>query len=154
MIIDKGAEEGIVSNMAVIAPSGVVGIIDRVSAHFSSVVSLLHPNTRISAKVMPINQIGAISWDDGNPEEVTLHDIPQHLSVNIGDSVFTSGYSAVFPENILIGIVKNKTSNTNNSFLNISVKLAVNFNYINHVYIVKNLYKNEIDTLKAGFKHE
>ena len=154
MIIDKGAKDGITPDMAVIAPQGVVGIVDNVSSHFASVVTLLHPNSRLSAKVMPINQLGTILWDTGNPEEVTLHDIPQHLSVEVGDKVITSGYSTVFPADIPIGEVSIKKSNVNNSFLNITVKLSTPFDKLNHVFVVKNLYRDEIDTLKNKFKNE
>ena len=83
-----------------------------------------------------------------------LVDIPQHLTVNIGDSVFTSGYSNVFPANILIGTVAKKMDNAKNTFLTIKVKFATNFNNINSVYLVKNLYKAEIDSLKKNFKNE
>jgi rod shape-determining protein MreC len=154
MIIDKGAEDGITPDMAVIAPQGVVGIVNNVSTHFASVVTLLHTNSRFSAKVMPINQLGTILWDTENPEEVTLHDIPQHLSVEVGDKVITSGYSTVFPADIPIGEVSNKKSNTNNSFLNITVKLSTPFDKLNHVFVVKNLYRSELDTLKNKFKNE
>jgi rod shape-determining protein MreC len=154
MIIDKGAEDGITPDMAVIAPQGVVGIVDNVSAHFASVVSLLHPNSRLSAKIMPINQLGTILWDTENSEEVTLHDIPQHLNIEVGDKVITSGYSTVFPADIPIGEVSSKKSNTNNSFLNITVKLSTPFDKLNHVFVVKNLYRSELDTLKNKFKYE
>jgi rod shape-determining protein MreC len=154
MIIDKGAEDGISSDMAVVAPQGAVGIVDNVSSHFASVVTLLHPNARLSAKIMPANQLGTVLWDTGNPEEATLHDIPQHLNVEIGDKVITSGYSTVFPANILIGEVSSKKSNINSNFLNITVKLSAPFDKLNHVFIVKNLYHTELDTLKKQFKDE
>ena len=103
---------------------------------------------------MPVNQIGTVIWEDNNPEEVSLHDIPQHLAVNIGDSVFTSGFSNVFPKDIFIGIVTEKETSSNNNFLNIKLKLATNLNRINTVYLIENIHKNEIDSLKSNFKHE
>jgi rod shape-determining protein MreC len=154
MIIDKGANDGIMPDMAVIAPQGVVGIVDNVSSRFASVITLLHPNTRLSARIMPVNQLGTILWDTGNPEEVTLHDIPQHLKIEAGDKVITSGYSTIFPANISIGEVSSKKNNINNSFMNITVKLSTPYHKLNHVFVVKNFYRAELDTLKNKFKNE
>lgn len=154
IIIDKGLKDGVTTDMAVLSAQGVVGVVNDVSENFSSIIPLLNPNSRISAKIMPINQIGTVVWEDNDPELGYLVDIPQHLTVNIGDSVFTSGFSNVFPANILIGTVVNKYDNAKNTFLTIKVKFSTNFNNINSVYLVKNLYKSELDSLKKNFKNE
>lgn len=154
LIIDKGTDDGMALDMAIFSAEGVVGVINDISRNFSTVMSVLHPDTRISAKIMPSNQIGTVVWEDHDPTILSLHDIPQHIAVNIGDSVFTSGYSNVFPKDLLIGTVTETENNTKNSFYTIRLKLAVNLNRINTVYVVQNLYKNEIDSLKSNFKHE
>jgi rod shape-determining protein MreC len=154
IIIDKGSNDGVTHDMAVLSAQGVVGVVNDVSENFSSIIPLLNPNSRISAKIKPINQIGTVVWEDNDPEMGYLVDIPQHLTVNIGDSVFTSGFSNVFPADILIGTVVKKMDNAKNTFLTIKVKFATNFNHINTVYLVSNLYKAEIDSLKKNFKNE
>lgn len=154
IIIDKGYKDGITYDMAVLSAQGVVGVVNEVSENVTSIIPLLNPNSRISAKIMPINQIGTVVWEDNDPEMGYLVDIPQHLTVNIGDSIFTSGYSNVFPAQILIGTVINKFDNAKNTFLTIKVKFATNFKNLNSVYLVKNLYKNEVDSLKKNFKNE
>ena len=154
IIIDKGYKDGITNDMAVLSAQGVVGVVNEVSENVTSIIPLLNPNSRISAKIMPINQIGTVVWEDNDPEMGYLVDIPQHLTVNIGDSIFTSGYSNVFPAQILIGTVVQKYDNAKNTFLTIKVKFATNFNHLNTVYLVKNLYKNEVDSLKKNFKNE
>jgi len=154
MIIGKGKQDGIYSDMAVISAQGVVGIVNDVSDHFASVITLLHPDSRVSAKIMPINQIGTVVWLANDPTIGELIDIPQHLSVNIGDSVFTSGYSNLFPGDILIGTVVEKFDNSKNTFLTIKIKFATYFNNINTVYVVSNIYKPELDSLKSKFKNE
>ena len=154
LLIDKGANDSIYPDMAVIAPQGVVGVVSEVSDNFSTVISLLHPNSRVSARIMPINQIGTIIWGNNNPDFGYLTDIPQHLKVSIGDSVFTSGFSNVFPPNILIGTVVDKIDNSKNTFLTIKIKFSVPFNNVNNVYLIKNIYKEEIDKLKTNFIDE
>ena len=154
LIIDKGSIHGIKEDMAVLCPEGVVGVVNDVSTHFASVISVLHSDSRISAKVYPANQLGNIIWEEGNPETAYLLDIPQHININKGDSVFTSGYSYVFPKDILIGTVQEKKTNSKSSFLKIKIKLSVNFSQLNTVYLVKNLYKTELDSLQSNFKNE
>ncbi|MCL2168259.1 MAG: rod shape-determining protein MreC [Lentimicrobiaceae bacterium] len=154
IIIDKGKKDGVNHDMAVISPAGVVGVVSDVSENFSTVISLLNQNSRISAKIIPINQIGIVVWTDYDPTIAQVIDIPQHLMVAVGDSVVTSGYSDVFPKDILIGTVIEKYDNPNNTFLTIKIKLATDFRNLYNVFLISNLYKAELDTLKQNFKNE
>ena len=154
MIIDKGKKDGVTPDMAVLSPHGVAGIVSDVSDHFSTVTSLLNPNFRVSAKILPVNQIGTVVWIDYDPSIAQVIDIPQHLMVSVGDSVVTSGYSDVFPKDLLIGTVVEKYDNPNNTFLTIKIRLATDFRDLHGVYLISNLYKPELDTLKSKFKNE
>jgi len=154
IIIDKGRSEGVVPDMAVLSPNGVVGVVSDVSKNFSTVIPLLNPNSRVSAKIIPINQIGTVVWLGNDPAVAQVADIPQHLMVAVGDSVVTSGYSDVYPKDILIGTVIEKFDNPNNTFLTIKIRLATDFRNLYNVYLVSNLYKSEIDSLKSKFKNE
>lgn len=154
LIIDKGKKDGITTDMAITSPLGIIGVVCDVSTNFATVMSILHPDSRVSARIMPANQIGTIIWEGHNAETVYLQDIPQHIAINIGDSVFTSGFSNVFPKNLLIGTIEDVEKNDRNSFYTIKVKLATNLGQVNQVYVIKNLYKNEIDSLKSRFKDE
>ena len=153
ILIDKGLQDSIYPDMGVISPHGVVGVVNEVSQHFATVITLLHLMSRISAKIMPINQIGAIVWEGGDPNYGYLLDIPIHMEVNIGDSIYTSGFSNVFPRDILIGTVAEKKE-TQSTFQNIKVRFSVPFNKVDNVYLVKNLYKSELDTLKNKLENE
>ena len=154
MIVDKGAKDGICRDMAVLSPSGVAGVVTDVSSNFATVRPILHPESRISAVVIPANQNGTVIWEGDDPRVAYLEAIPQHSEINIGDSVFTNGYSNIFPKGLLIGTVKEVQVGNNASFLTIKVKLATKYTDIYTVYLVENLFKSELDTLKANFKDE
>ena len=154
IIIDKGRKEGIVPDMAVLSPNGVVGVVSDVSENFSTVISLLNPNSRVSAKILPVNQIGTVVWVDPDPTIAQVIDIPQHLMVTVGDTVVTSGYSDVFPKDVLIGTVIEKYDNPTNTFLTIKIRLVTDFRNLYNVYLISNLYKAELDSLKTNFKNE
>jgi rod shape-determining protein MreC len=154
IIIDKGKKDGVVPDMAVLSPNGVAGVVSDVSDNFSTVISILNPNFRVSAKIIPINQIGTVVWMEHDPSIAQVTDIPQHLMVAVGDSVVTSGYSDVFPIDLLIGTVIEKYDNINNTFLTINIRLATDFRNLHNVYLISNLYKSELDSLKSKFKNE
>ncbi|MCL2245707.1 MAG: rod shape-determining protein MreC [Lentimicrobiaceae bacterium] len=154
IIIDKGSKDGVTPDMAVISPNGVAGVVSDVSKNFSTVISLLNPLSRVSAKILPINQIGTVVWLDSDPSVAQVIAIPQHLLVTVGDSVVTSGYSDVFPKDILIGTVIEKFDNPNNTFLTIKIRLATDFRNLHNVYLISNLYKPELDSLKSKFVNE
>lgn len=154
MIIDKGKNDGIVRDMAVLSPEGVAGVITDVSKNFATVRPILHPESRISAVVLPAKQNGTVVWADNDPRVAYLEDIPQHSEINIGDSVFTNGFSNIFPANLFIGTVKEVQIGNNASFLTIKINLATHYSDIYTVYLIENLFKSEIDTLKANFKDE
>jgi rod shape-determining protein MreC len=154
IIIDKGRRDGVVADMAVLSPNGVAGVVSDVSENFSTVISLLNPNSRVSAKILSINQIGTVVWVDSDPSIAQVIDIPQHLEVTVGDSVVTSGFSYVFPSDILVGTVIEKYDNPNNTFLTIKIKLSTDFRNLHNVYLISNLYKSELDSLKTKIKDE
>ncbi len=154
MIVDKGSRDGIMRDMAVLSPDGVAGVVTDVSTNFATVRPILHPESRISAVVTPANQNGTIIWEGDDPRVAYLEAIPQHSEINIGDSVFTNGYSNIFPKGLFIGTVKEVQVGNNASFLTIKVKLATHYTDIYTVYLVENLFKSEIDSLKANFKDE
>lgn len=152
LILDKGSKMGIQKEMAVVSPAGIVGIVKDVSPNFCSVISLLHQDTRVNAKIKRTGFIGTVLWDGMDYRYAKLIDIPYHLNVRYGDTVVTSGYSTIFPEGIMIGTVTIVKPNKNDNFYNISVKLATDFNRIDQVYIIKNHFKAELDTLTSRFK--
>jgi rod shape-determining protein MreC len=63
--------------------------------------------------------------------------------VNVGDTVVTSGYSNIFPEGIMIGIIKDYTAVSGTNFYNIKVELSTNFKTLKYVDVVKNTKRAE-----------
>lgn len=152
LILNKGSKMGIEKEMAVISPSGIIGIVKDVSPNFCSVISLLHQDTRVNAKIKRTGFVGTVLWDGIDYRYAKLIDIPYHLNVRYGDTVITSGYSTIFPEGIMVGTVAVVKPNKNDNFYNITVKLFNDFNRVDNVFIIKNRFKSELDTLQSHFK--
>lgn len=147
ILINKGSTSGLQADMGVISPKGVVGIIVSVSNNYSLVLPAIHLDSHIAAKLKGNNQKGTVNWDGKSYMEAEMTGIPGHVLINEGDSIITSGNSSVFPEGLLIGQVLSTEINTVDNFYNIKLNLAEDFNSIEHVYVIRNLMKEEIDEL-------
>jgi rod shape-determining protein MreC len=135
--------QGVKPEMGVITSQGVVGIIKNVSAHYCTVMSMLHKDMRISAKFKNNNYFGSLAWEGTDPTVAVLKDIAKHVVFKTGDTVVTTSYSAVFPENILIGTVASADIKPGENFYNIKIKLSTNFSNLTYVYVVDNVLKSE-----------
>lgn len=151
LTINKGSEQGVAPGMAVISAVGVVGKVRTVSKHYSVVTSILHVDVQVSALLKRTGHFGTIQWDGLNPDYVKFKFIPRHVQPVKGDSVFTSGYNAVFPEGIMVGQIE-EIQLTDELFYDLTVKLAQDFRKLSYVEVVKNSLKHELDSLEQPFK--
>ncbi|MBN2166493.1 MAG: rod shape-determining protein MreC [Marinilabiliaceae bacterium] len=150
LTIDKGNKDSIKKEMGVISSEGVVGIINNTSSHFSTAISVLNTRLKISAKLEGSNFFGSIEWDGKSYQYVQLNEIPLHAVVRPGDIVVTSGFSAIFPEGIPIGVVEKVTLDEGDSFFRILVKLSVDFKSITFVEMVENQDRDEKIQLESN----
>jgi rod shape-determining protein MreC len=154
LILNKGYRQGADKEMAVITPQGVVGIVKEASENFCSVLSMLHSQTHISAKIKKYNQNGTVIWGGTDQYYGTLKDIPGHVLINIGDTIVTSGYSSIFPEGVVIGTIADYSLIEGNNFYLIKIKFSVDYNQLVYVEVVTNLLKGEVDKIKNAFKKD
>jgi rod shape-determining protein MreC len=157
LILNRGKTDGITPNMAVVSRSGIVGIIRHVGPHFSIAMSVLHRQARIIVSLPKHNDaFGTLMWEGGDPSVMILKNIPKHFKVEPGESVVTSGYSQMFPKQILVGYVEGKPEQDPETpyFLQMHVRLSQDMATVGDVYIVNNLFSAAIDSLKVKVKDE
>ncbi len=136
--INKGSKDGIKENMGVVSPLGVVGVTARVSARYSTVISILNKRMGVSAKLKNTEYFGSIVWSGKDYRYATLNEIPNHVDIKRGDTIVSSGFSAIFPPGILIGTVDSIQRVTEDNFFDISIKLSVDYKNLMHVYVIDN----------------
>lgn len=153
IIINKGSKHGVAPDMGVMAPSGVVGVIEKVSTNYSVVLPLINPEQRISAKLKRNYQLGSITWKGFDPYHVQMEEVPAHAIVEIGDTIVTSGYSAIFPSDQLIGIVENASLSENARFWKINIRTSVNFSRLDYVIISAYTHQDEYNNLVSELTH-
>ena len=147
ILIDKGAADGIEPDLGVICDNGVVGKVVNVSTHFASVMSLLNSYSVVSCRFIDNQYIANVVWDNMNYQYGVVQDIPSHLVINKGDTLVTSGYSNMFPPDVKVGVVEEYYYDENEMFSKAKLKFLTNFSTLRHVYVVKNNYKAELDSL-------
>jgi len=151
LIINRGSNDDLKPDMAVVSPEGIVGIVRHVGTNFSLVMSVLHRQAKISVALPnQKNAFGSLTWEGGNPREMTLRYIPQHFIVQDNEPVVTSGYSLMFPQGHPVGKVKGspKPDPENPYFLEIKVSLNQDMATVRDVAVVRNLFKAELDSLQ------
>ncbi len=142
LVLDKGRHHGIEPEMAVISPGGVVGVVYAVSGNYSSVIPMINRDFRLSAKIRRNGYFGSLYWPGTGYDRVILEDIPFHVDLRPGDTIVTSGYSAIFPEGILVGTVRDFQAEEGN-FYTIDVDIAVDYKNLSHVNVIRNLMREE-----------
>jgi len=148
LTLNVGEDMGVRRDMGVISSNGVVGIVTDISGNFASVMSLLHKDLRVNCQLKRDGSFGPLIWDGDDYRYCDLTDIPTHAKIKAGDTVMTSELSGIFPEGIIVGTVVDFEKRKNESFYTVKVKLSADLKKVNHVYIIKNKFKQERDSLE------
>lgn len=103
--IDKGEADGIRPEMGVVCGNGVVGIVYLTGKHHAIVLPVLNSKSSISCKIKRTSYFGFLKWEGGSSQYAYVKDMPRHSEFSLGDTIVTSGHSAVFPAGIPVGTV-------------------------------------------------
>lgn len=106
--IDKGSADSVCAEMGVLSGSSVVGVVYHVSRHYALVLPVLNSKSNISCKIRRTDYFGVLKWEGGSSRYAWLQDIPRHSEFSLGDTVVTSGHSAIFPEGVPVGVVDDR----------------------------------------------
>ncbi|PZR38853.1 MAG: rod shape-determining protein MreC [Azospira oryzae] len=146
--INKGKNVGLEPGMAVISPAGAIGKVKSVSEHYAVLISLLNVDEQVSSVIKRTQHFGTVQWEGSDPRVVGLKYIPRHVTPAVGDTVVTSGYNAVFPEGVFVGVIKEVNLKEEALFWNIKVELAQDFSKLAFVHVVRSNRKHEKDSLE------
>ena len=147
LTVNKGKNQKIDKEMAVINSRGIIGITENTLSSFARVQSILNKNSRINARLKNSNYFGTLGWDGTDYKTVQLSDIPRQAPLKVGDTIETDGKSTIFPEGIPIGTIsKIDQGNTTNN--KVDVQLFNDMSNLGYVYVVRNLDKEEINSLE------
>lgn len=147
IIVSKGSNDGVNRGDGIITGQGAIGIVDAVSENFCFVRSFKNHGMSISARLGRKGSSGQLRWNGLESNGALLSEIPHHINVTPGDTVYTSGFSSIFPADIPLGIVRDSRI-VNGSTYEIRVTMFEDFTALRYVTIVQNQDKDEIKTLE------
>lgn len=143
LTLDKGEIDGVKKGMGVVTENGVIGIIKATSHRFSTVLSILHSQSKVSVVIKKNNHFGSLQWDGKNYKKARINDIPSHVDLAIGDTIITSGFSFIFPSKTKLGIISEIDTEVDDKFHQIKMTFIENLKQIKYVTICKSLNKDE-----------
>lgn len=146
--INKGSKDGIAPEMGVIDHRGVVGVVNVVGENSARIISLLNPHFRLSCRLRDNGNFGSLVWDGNDPRFATLEELPRHTVFHKGDTIVTSGYSAVFPPGIPVGIVETETHTPTENLFSLKIRLLTDFSTLDNVQVVVNYLVDELRALE------
>lgn len=147
--INKGLADGVRPEMGVLDQNGVVGVVNVVTPHYARIISLLNPNFRLSCKLRGSDTFGSLVWDGSNPRTALLEELPKHSQFKRGDTIVTSGYSAMFPEGIPVGIIEGSGRGDDDNFFTLHIKLLTDFTALSTVKVISNTDIVEIKAVES-----
>ena len=145
--IDQGSAQGIKKHMGVINGDGIVGVVLDVSENYALVMSNFHQKALISAAIKNKNVPGTLAWEVVDTRYMQLKYVPNYIKLEEGDTVISSGNSFIFPKGLEIGFV-DSFKETEEDYYDITVRVKNTFYQLDHVYVVNDLRRNEIETLE------
>lgn len=150
--LDKGEKDGVKSEMGVVDGNGVVGIVYLTSTNYSIVIPILNSKSSISCKIKRSDYFGFLKWEGGSSGYALVKDMPRHSLFSLGDTIVTSGHSAVFPAGIPIGTVEDITDSHDGLSYLLKVKLFTDFGKLNDVRVITQKGQEEQRNLEQRVK--
>lgn len=147
IIVGKGSDDGVVKGAGVITGKGAIGVIDAVGRKHSYARSFKNHEMNISTRIGKEGAVGPMTWDGFSSNRAILKEIPHHVEFQPGDTVYTSGYSSIFPPDIPLGTTGDSRI-VNGATYEIEISLFEDFGALRYVTVVENTGREEIKSLE------
>ena len=132
--IDKGRNDGVKKDMAIVAPDGVVGRVVKVYPNASQVLLITDYSSSIDSVIQRTRVRGIVSGrgSDG----LVLRFVTNDGDINVGDMVVTSGLAGIFPKGQIIGKVEKVKDSGRDFFKVIKLSSSIDFLRLEEVLII------------------
>lgn len=153
LVINRGSKHGVAPDMGVITTNGIIGVTESVGENYSTVLSILHTQSRINAQLKKTNHIGSLAWNGESMFKIQLEDITKVAPIQVNDTIVTGNYS-IFPQGIDIGLVIKADLDQSENFYDVDIATFNDMANIGYVYVVKNKAKAEVNALLNKSENE
>lgn len=151
LILNRGAKDGVETEMGVVTHNAIVGVVGAVSENYCYVISFLNKSQKASAMISGTTDFGLLTWNGVDGNGATLSHIPLSCTAAVGDTVCTSGYSTIYPPDIPVGTITDINA-VSGMYKDMGVDLFQDIRSLKYVYIVQRHHQKEIDELSENAK--
>lgn len=138
IIINQGEELGLVIGDSVIGPGkSLVGEIKEIMTN-KSFVRVINDSEFRAAVFVGSNQMAEAIFKGQGINQPSLEMLPTTVDVSVGDLIFTSGLDQKFPRGLILGKIKNIKKINGETFQDVEIELAFNWNELRQVLVIKN----------------
>jgi rod shape-determining protein MreC len=138
IVINRGTNDGIAKEMAVVTPQGLVGNVVQAYGNSAKVQLILDPRSAVGALVQrPESRVAAIV--EGNPAKPLspkMINIARDADVIKGDKIITSGFGGIYPKGILLGEVTDVVNEEGGLLKYAVLKPAADFDRLEEVAVI------------------
>lgn len=151
--INRGAQDGVVEDMPVIADAGLVGHVIQVSETTSTVQLIIDPDSHVSARLSQSRDTGLIEGQSEAPLRFGL--IQPETEIVPGEIVETSGYrldegfTGIYPPGIPIGAVSSVEESDDRVTVRVLVRPNVDFGRLDKVAVVTGTGSSLVEEVKG-----
>ncbi len=149
LVIDKGADDGLRPDMAVITPDGIVGKIRDVFAKSSQVLLLNDVSAGAGVVLISTRSRGILRGTASG--EVQINNLLPDERIKPGEPVITSGGDRIFPRGLTVGTVKSvRPDPEHQPYTSIVIKPAANLDRLEEVLVVTDVAEQLAASPNAG----
>jgi rod shape-determining protein MreC len=135
LYIDKGAKDGLKSDMAVITPDGIVGKLKDVYAHTSQVL-VINDQTSGAGVLLETTRLRGVLRGNALGQPQIINMLPDER-VKPGERVLTSGGDQIYPRGLPVGVVDRVVPDTQNPpYVDIVLKPAANLGHLEELLVI------------------
>ncbi|MCS6790037.1 MAG: rod shape-determining protein MreC [Bacteroidia bacterium] len=135
-ILNKGGQDGVYPGLSVVGHRGIVGVIAETTATYSVMYSVLHRDVHVAVTLPRHQAVGFTTWSTPTLNELHVEYIPLYISVEVGEEVWTSSNSLIFPGRIRVGVVERIESDFTQGFHEVIVRTYEDWQRLGTVFIL------------------
>lgn len=149
--INKGKNDGVDTQMAVITSEGLIGYTYEVFDTTAKVITVIDDQASLAALIESSRDQGAIKGTLGSTGEplCRMYYLSADSVPRPGDRVITSGVGVSFPKGLLIGYVRESTRAIEDNKHYIVVEPAADFEHIENVLVLR--YYAEVEEMPDNY---
>jgi len=134
-MINKGTNDGVYKEQAVINGDGLIGIVYEAGKDWAKVVSIIDNRSSVSFKLLDEKDFSIGIVEGGTERGLSGYLFDPKAEVYAGQEIITSGLG-IYPEGLLIGTVSDVIIEKNELLKKIKVEQVVDFKTINRVMVL------------------